>query len=98
MFTLVMRWSEIPKDTYASFCQSHVIPQLLTMIRTKLFYCLALNERCFLHIEIYIVLMIDALTMKLNREMILTRKRHDLPFFKHNFQCVLVHIFVQERT
>lgn len=45
MFTLVMRWSEIPKDTYASFCQSHVIPQLLTMIRTKLFYCLALNER-----------------------------------------------------
>lgn len=98
MFTLVMRWSEIPKDTYASFCESHVIPQLLTMILTKFFYCLTLNKRFFLHIEIYIVLMIDALTMKLNREMILTRKRHDLTFFKHNFQCVLVHIFVQERT
>ena len=98
MFTLVMRWSEIPKDTYASFCESHVIPYLLTMFRKKFFCFLALDESLFLHIEVYIVLMIDALTMKLNREMILTRKRHDLTFFKHNFQCVLVHIFVQEWT
>ena len=98
MFTFVMRWSEIPKDTYASFCESHVIPQLLTMIRTKLFYCLALDERLFLHIEIHEVLMFYAFAMKLNREIVLTSKRYDLVFFKHYFQCVLVHIFVQKRA
>ena len=36
--------------------------------------------------------------MKLNGEIILTRKRHDLAFCKDNFQCVLVHIFVQKRS
>ena len=98
MFTLVVHWGEIPKDTYASFCESHVIPQLLTMFRTKLFCCLALNESLFLHIEIYKVLMIDALAMELNREIVLTSKWYYLAFIKHNFQCVLVHILVQERT
>ena len=68
------------------------------MFRKKFFCSLALDESLFLHIEVYIVLMIDALTMKLNGEIILTRKRHDLAFCKDNFQCVLVHIFVQEWT
>ncbi|MDY2914968.1 MAG: hypothetical protein SOU18_03565 [Alloprevotella sp.] len=70
MFTLVMHWGEIPKDTYASFCESHVIPQLLTMVWTKFFYCLALDECLFLYIEIHKVLMFDELAMKLYREMI----------------------------
>ena len=93
-----MSRAEIPKDTYASVGEPHVIPQLLTMVWTKLFYCLALDERLFLHIEIHEVLMFYAFAMKLNREIVLTSKRYDLAFFKHNFQCVLVHIFVQERA
>ena len=97
MFTLVTCRSEIPKDTYASFCEAHVIPQLLTMVRANIFRCLALDERLFLNKEIHKVLMTDALAMKLNREIVLTGKRHNLAFFKHNFQCVLIHIFVQER-
>ena len=98
MFTLVVHWGEIPKDTYASFCESHVIPQLLTMFRTKLFCCLALDECLFLYIEIHKVLMFNELAMKLYREIVLTSKRYNLAFFQHNFQRVLVHILVQERT
>ena len=57
MFTLVMRRTEIPKDTNASVGEPHIIPQLLTMVWTKLFCCLALDERFFFHIEIHEVLM-----------------------------------------
>ena len=81
MFTLVMHWGEIPKDTYASFCESHIIPQLLTMVWTKLFYGLALYECLFLYIEIHKVLMIDTLAMEFNREIVLTSKRHNMAFF-----------------
>ena len=98
MFTLVTRWGEIPKDAYASLCESHIVPQLLTMVRRKLFYSLAFNECLFPYIEIHKVLMLDALAMKFNREIVLSSKRQDLAFFEHNFQCVLVHVFVQEWT
>ena len=61
MLTLITLWGEIPKDTYASFCESHVIPYLLTMFRKKFFCFLALDESLFLHIEVHIVLMIERL-------------------------------------
>ena len=97
MLALVSYGSEVVKDANSDFGQPHVVPELLTLFWTKRSNCFTFDEHLFTNIEVYIVLMSYLLAMKLNRKIILSCMRYST-LIEYDFQSILVHIFIEERT
>ena len=96
MLTLVAQWRKVPKNSYSCFSKSHIVPKLLSLLCTQTFYSFTFNKSLVLYIEIYLMLMLYLLPMKIYREVILPNKR-DIAFIQNYFQCVLIHIFIEIR-
>ena len=97
MLALVSYGSEIVKDANSDFGQSHVVPELLTLFWTKRTNCFTFDEDLSTNMEVHKVLMSYLLTMEVNREIILSCMRYST-LIEYDFQSILVHIFIEERT
>ena len=97
MFALISYGSEVVKDANSDFGQSHVIPELLTLFWTKRTNCFTFDEDLSTNMEVHKVLMSYLLPMEVNREIILSCMRYST-LIEYDFQSILVHIFIEERT
>ena len=74
MFRLVVNRSEIVEYSDAYFSESHIVPQLLSMFRTKVFYSFTFYENLIVYKKVHIMFVADALTMEFYGEIILLHK------------------------
>ena len=97
MLALVSDGSEVVKDANSDVGQSHVVPEVLTLFWTKRTNCCTFDEDLSTNREVHKVLMSYLLTREVNREIILSCMRYST-LIEYDFQSILVHKFIEERT
>ena len=84
MLRLVMNGSKIVEYPDAYFCESHIVPQLLSMFRTKMFYCFTFYEDLIVYKKVHIMFVADTLTVEINGEIILLHKWFYIILFEND--------------
>ena len=95
-FAFVLDRSEVIQDADACGGEAHIVPELLTLLRADMLNRLALHEDIIADQEVHEMLMLDALTMELDGEIILALEG-DVRLRERDSQCLLIHVLVEER-
>ena len=95
-FAFVLDRCEIIQDANACRGEAHIVPQLLTLLGADMLDGLALHEDIIADQEVHEMLVLDALAMELDGEIILALER-DVRLVERDSQCLLIHILVEER-
>ena len=95
-FAFVLDRSEVIQDADACGGEAHIVPELLTLLRADMLNRLALHEDIIADQEVHEMLVLDALAMELDGEIILALEG-DVRLRERDSQCLLIHILVEER-
>ena len=95
-FAFVLDRCEVIQDADACGGESHIVPELLTLLRADMLNRLALHEDIIADQEVHEMLMLDALAMELDGEIILALEG-DVRLVERDSQCLLIHVLVEER-
>ena len=96
-FAFVLDRCEVIQDSDACGGEAHIVPELLTLLRADMLNRLALHKDIIADQEVHEMLMLDALTMELDGEIILALEG-DVRLRERDSQCLLIHILIEERT
>ena len=95
-FAFVLDRCEVIQDADACRGEAHIVPELLTLLGAYMLDRVALHEDIIADQEVHEMLVLDALAMKKDGEVILTLERY-VRLVERDSQCLLIHVLVEER-
>lgn len=95
-FAFVLDRSEVIQDANTCGGEAHIVPELLTLLGAQMLDRLALHEDIIADQEIHEILVLDALAMELDGEIILALEGY-VRLRERDSQSLLIHILVEER-
>ena len=95
-FAFVLDRCEVIQDADACGGEAHIVPELLTLLGADMLDRLALHEDIIADQEVHEMLVLDALAMELDGEIILALEG-DIRLRERDSQRLLIHVLVEER-